>query len=681
MDQQESKIPLVFEEVKKELAHVWQGKKDSTLPVYSPVNKKKEGSSPGSVYEKLPTVPQKPSKQKSQWMGKMGMDDADLTSKQSWEISKGHRGTNRSAVKEKIAYDFYYLLACINNKAFDVPKARLAELPINHSYTSPLASSLVQEINSDRPDKQPIEKMIHIMSKIEDGYQDLHQAQVRTPGGVDKPYFEYFKETKILSDEIVVKEKIIPLEGLLELLAAARLLGDIDVLGNSGSNTGFVVQKDLRGIPISAKIVKIDPGCTFTVKPGESWLFATPPVCEFEFDETIKPTTLKDAKDIQVGTKIVAMPTGSMTWVKQSDVPSVIQWTSFTKEQKSRFLKTMRQSINVLKQKDIIKYMIMRNGEFNKYKGPHHLVTTENIVTYSNDLDLLVKTQEKIYGSSFDAEILPDDKQEIDRLNKDILKEKEKSENKNITIAVNQETLKSKENELQQDKKEIARLNQDLLNKQQELTKRERTNSSFGHQTNFFTTAQHAIQNQLIDALQKGKLEEVKKLESNTTFLLPNNNGLYPLAAAVDSLNYELVKYVEKKLIPEEASKQWASVDAIKAIGKIDSQLSKPKEGYGLSYKQWITLILGFSNLVMVETDCLIPDDKDHLVCKKDLNYRIREHMTLSAMIFITLAILESVFKCMDYIGGYQSDQERYKQLKTEIEKKAGNQSNLGMKR
>src|SRR5262249_13720995 len=164
-------------EMPKELELVWKGKKDTTLPVYTPVAAKEKGAFVGSIYEKekLPTMPEKRSKPRSRWLGKLGMSNTALTRDQYQSISRMHRGTNRDAVKEKIASDFYYVLACVSGFAFDVPKARLAELPIINDFTkeNSLAQAIIIELNRGRRPEAVVTNAIHILSKWVNGYQDL----------------------------------------------------------------------------------------------------------------------------------------------------------------------------------------------------------------------------------------------------------------------------------------------------------------------------------------------------------------------------------------------------------------------------------------------------------------------------------------------------------------------------
>lgn len=84
--------------------------------------------------------------------------------------------------------------------------------------------------------------------------------------------------------------------------------------------------------------------------------------------------------------------------------------------------------------------------------------------------------------------------------------------------------------------------------------------------------AKTIAQNQLVAALLKGDLLLVKQLESQkeVSFSYPDKEGLYPLVAAIYSMNLELVHYVEKKLKSEEDLKQWEKVDAMRVKEKIE---------------------------------------------------------------------------------------------------------------
>ena len=50
---------------------------------------------------------------------------------------------------------------------------------------------------------------------------------------------------------------VVPILGLMEVLAASRLLADTDVLGGGGKNAGFVVERDGDGHPLAVRVVKV----------------------------------------------------------------------------------------------------------------------------------------------------------------------------------------------------------------------------------------------------------------------------------------------------------------------------------------------------------------------------------------------------------------------------------------
>ena len=64
---------------------------------------------------------------------------------------------------------------------------------------------------------------------------------------------------------------VVPILGLMEVLAASRLLADTDVLGGDGKNAGFVVERDGddgRGRPLAVRVVKVRSPCAAAVVPG-----------------------------------------------------------------------------------------------------------------------------------------------------------------------------------------------------------------------------------------------------------------------------------------------------------------------------------------------------------------------------------------------------------------------------
>ncbi len=95
----------------------------------------------------------------------------------------------------------------------------------------------------------------------------------------------------------------------------------------------------------------------------------------------------------------------------------------------------------------------------------------------------------------------------------------------------------------------------------------------FGKKVNI-SPEQQKTQDQLIDALTKGDWESIKNIElKGASFLYANKNGTYPLVAAVDSTDLEVVRYVKNKLSVEKAQEQWAKIDHVTAEEKINSQI------------------------------------------------------------------------------------------------------------
>ena len=118
---------------------------------------------------------------------------------------------------------------------------------------------------------------------------------------------------------------------------------------------------------------------------------------------------------------------------------------------------------------------------------------------------------------------------------------------------------------------------------------------------------QQEKQNQLVAALLKGDLALVKQMESQGASLLyANQEGLYPLVAAVYGCSLETVRYVELKL-KDEAGKQWAEVDANKALVNLNRWMPtdlSPKATYG-ELGNWYVKYNGASWCAVYDSECL----------------------------------------------------------------------------
>ncbi len=116
------------------------------------------------------------------------------------------------------------------------------------------------------------------------------------------------------------------------------------------------------------------------------------------------------------------------------------------------------------------------------------------------------------------------------------------------------------------------------------------------------------LQNPLVEALLKADLESVKMLEAGGASLLyPNMDGLYPLVAAVYGCSLETVRYVELKL-KDEAEKQWAQVDANKALENLNHWMMptdlSPNATHG-ELGNWYVKHNGASWCAVYDSECL----------------------------------------------------------------------------
>ena len=98
---------------------------------------------------------------------------------------------------------------------------------------------------------------LHVMSKFVEGF---------TPFG--ETFLEHYHQMATQSEShtisVIGKEGTdIPLQGFGATLAVACFIYDLDCLGRSGGNMGYVVGQDKDGKPC-AQTVKIDPGFAFS---------------------------------------------------------------------------------------------------------------------------------------------------------------------------------------------------------------------------------------------------------------------------------------------------------------------------------------------------------------------------------------------------------------------------------
>ena len=195
-----------------------------------------------------------------------------------------------SAITELFAADVY---AALGRGAFYVPQHRLAVLPRMNQFTrkNALAVALDEEIRADAPGSTC---GLFILSQWVAEYRDLadlggclrEQAPVVAGGGggggggggavagdlpEGRPFMACLEEGWVPQSVRLERGVVVPILGLMEVLAASRLLADTDVLGGGGKNAGFVVERDGdgRGRPLAVRVVK--------VRARELWCLAVSP--------------------------------------------------------------------------------------------------------------------------------------------------------------------------------------------------------------------------------------------------------------------------------------------------------------------------------------------------------------------------------------------------------------------
>lgn len=312
----------------------------------------KKGTNPGAIYTH---------QEGSLWLGKINnsiccFQGDEYANNVRKEISEG-------AAKEKIAFDLYALLSEASGHAFLVPESTLANLPVINPFNNNTVTRMISRYLKPEPDK--IAHVPHIMSKYCDDYIDLVKAEVRNAQGEIVPYFRHFQNTGQFSDTIMVNDQEIPLTGLFELLAAARVLGDFDVIGR-GHNTGFRLVFDQSGQLLNAEVIKIDAGEAFTVP-------STSPEQEF---------LQNDPKNIQFG------------------LGGWIPWSCLSADQKIRFMKAMKACISILKDEARIN-PLFHNLLFSQVTS-HDLMPEEKIQYYKHALAELIAMQEKAWPELFE---------------------------------------------------------------------------------------------------------------------------------------------------------------------------------------------------------------------------------------------------------------------------------------
>jgi hypothetical protein len=331
---------------------------------YIAVGPKTKGAFPGAIYEV------KGAHTGAQWIGKLGSYDASTTTV-SAPRSAQRRGFSRDAIKEKIATDFCWTLTLTwcPELRYETARAQLSRLPIMNEFLHDhaFAVALAQEVTSHDG------KHVHILSQLVDGYHDVKQAQVPVQDGADPNNTHSFEEHLNLGagvpKQIAVDGKFVPLRGMISLLVAARLLMDIDVLGDSCCNAGYVLRTDASN-RVYGQVINIDLGYAFSFQAEANLLTATLRAAASSGPSWMRAAERKlgDVKDIQVGSNGL-----------------VVTWSSLSAAQQAEFQSCLAHAASILLEPEVVRYLVTRNGEFNRGAG-ETLLREQLVDRYVNDI-------------------------------------------------------------------------------------------------------------------------------------------------------------------------------------------------------------------------------------------------------------------------------------------------------
>jgi hypothetical protein len=333
----EARLAIATRAATPVLLRIWGGKHtpSDVRPAYHPVGKKTGGCAVGFIAEE-----EHPSKVK-RYLAKSGMPKDER--KVSETLSDGeelHYRSFLSVIQELIAAHCYTLLGA---QAFYVPKHRLRMMDVFNEYTkeNALAIAFMHEVNQGCAPADQITQGLHVLSRWITGYRDLTELPCYLdPDDQDPKSFQTWVEAGRVPEYASIEGHRVPILGLMEVLAASRLLADTDVLGGSSRCAGFVVESQ-EGSPVVVRVVKIDA--------GEAFNFSVD--CN-QFTQCFNPqhrgNKLQDLKDLQFG----------------NNQPRVIQWAKLLDSQKQRFLHALRRGYEALRDERLLDFMIHRRGAF-----------------------------------------------------------------------------------------------------------------------------------------------------------------------------------------------------------------------------------------------------------------------------------------------------------------------------
>ncbi len=355
-------------------AFVWgyQGR----APAFKAYAAKTEGASPGMWVRECDG---------SEWMAKAAIPDEqhEVNSSVTARRRPVYRTTIGAAI-EKVTADLYasmaYLLRSVYGKqgAFVVPEHILHTMPVDNKFLrqNQLMVAILEAIKQGRGGKA-LDETVYVVSKKVEGYCNLSELKV----AVNDEEVEFMQALKTVSGVpsiALVEGRHVPIVGFMQLLACGKSLADSDVLGGSGTNAGFVVERNAAGEPIRVRIVNIDTGGALNVMEPYNRFTR----CFLQGGDVAQENTLKDPRNFQYG----------------NQTRHEIQWLGLTLEQQEEALSTFYLCLKVL---PTILSAAMRRPAFNRAVNGKTLLCDELIARYQASLTghLRRMASEQAYGS------------------------------------------------------------------------------------------------------------------------------------------------------------------------------------------------------------------------------------------------------------------------------------------
>lgn len=319
----------------------YRGRKTSD-PTFVAVAEKVHGTAIGTIYKK--TSSRDPDKR---YLGKVCFGVITFPMDFPKAFLNDNRKMNYGAMQEKIAYDLYQEMG---RGIYHVPKSYLSKQNFLDPFTSTnvLASCFVSSLKREEGSAEI--QTLRIMCRIIKNYHNFGEAKtllksIETEEEMIVDFSQYIEKMHRPPEELLTPEgKLVPIRGLMGLLAVARILADTDVLGGKGDNAGFIWVREASGEITAAQTVKIDPGMAFQFENKANWAYS------YIYEEDPQ-SFLTNARDIQIANQNHLL---------------TLYWDSLTHAQKGEFLQVLYNSSRYLYPPKILHYFFYRNGRFNR---------------------------------------------------------------------------------------------------------------------------------------------------------------------------------------------------------------------------------------------------------------------------------------------------------------------------